>query len=338
MIKAILRVLLPRSLYGVLKRVKNNIKDGIGRLVFTSAYFLIKLFLRRDGAWPLLFREFEKKGIHVLPLRHDSTVPDTRELLQNRHLWYKEADLGALNFNMQEQARLHHCFLAFQDEFKFLPAFPELVFSGFTSDFDKIDALILHCFIRFFKPSVVIEIGSGIPTFFSGAALRLNRKEGKDSRLICIEPNQAQKLRSNIPFIHDVVEKKVPEVGKEFFQQLNEDDVLFIDSSHTVKIGSEANYLILEILPALKKGVLVHLHQIPFPYTFPYPDSLIFERHAFWQEAALLLAFLTNNNAFEILYCSSYLHCKEPALLKKVFPAYDSVTHFPSSIWLRKIL
>ena len=338
MIKAILRTLLPKSLYGALKRIKNNIKDGIDRLILEGAYFFIKLISRRNGAWPFLFREFEKKGIHILPLRQDSPVPDTRELLQNRHLWYKEADLSALNFNMQEQVRLHHSFLAFQNEFKFLPAFPELVFSGFTSDFDKIDALILHCFIRSFKPGVVIEIGPGIPTFFSGAALRLNRREGKDSRLICIEPNQAQKLRSNIPFIHDVVEKKVQEVGKEFFQQLNENDILFIDSSHAVKIGSEANYLIVEILPALKKGVLVHLHQIPFPYTFPYPDSLIFERLAFWQEAALLLAFLTNNNAFEILYCSSYLHGKEPALLKKVFPSYDAATHFPSSIWLRKIL
>ena len=191
MIKAILRTLLPKSLYGALKRIKNNIKDGIDRLILEGAYFFIKLISRRNGAWPFLFREFEKKGIHILPLRQDSPVPDTRELLQNRHLWYKEADLSALNFNMQEQVRLHHSFLAFQNEFKFLPAFPELVFSGFTSDFDKIDALILHCFIRSFKPGVVIEIGPGIPTFFSGAALRLNRREGKDSRLICIEPKQS---------------------------------------------------------------------------------------------------------------------------------------------------
>jgi Methyltransferase domain len=282
------------------------------------------------------FRMFERMGLHVIPVHYYSPVPDTRELLRNKPHWNKESDLSDLNFNQQEQLHLNEAFSKFRNECDLLPSFADLQSQGFGPGYGEMEALILHCFVRHFQPATIIEVGSGVSTFFSGNALSMNLKDGKDSRLTCIEPYPYAKLRS-ISYVHEIVEKKVQDVDISFFQQLGNNDILFLDSSHSVKIGSDVNYLILEVLPSLKKGVLIHIHDIPFPYLYPYPEFWIFDRLTFWQEAVLLKAFLSNNNAFEIIYCSSYLHFKNPALLKSTFPKYDNSKHFPSSIWLRKI-
>lgn len=284
-----------------------------------------------------IFKMFERMGLHVMRVHYYSPVPDTRELLKNKQHWNKEADLSELNFNQKEQSNLSEIFFKFRKECDLLPSFADLQFQGFGPGYGEIEALILHCFVRNYKPDTIIEVGSGVSTFFSGNALSMNLNEGKQSRLICIEPYPYQKLRS-LSFVHEIVEKKVQDVDISFFRQLGNNDILFLDSSHSVKIGSDVNYLILEVLPSLKKGVLIHIHDIPFPYLYPYPEFWIFERLTFWQEAVLLKAFLTNNNAFEIIYCSSYLHFKNPEQLNRAFPKYDSNKHFPSSVWLRKIL
>ena len=335
-IKIILKTMFPRAMWNMLRTIKSNINYAKEKIVVTIICLLVKRILQNRG-FAKLFKTFEKNGFHILPADYYSPIPNTHELLQNKQLWFREANLNNINFNKQEQLRLNGCFSEFQKEFELLPSFSDLMLQGYGSGYGEIEALILHCFIRYSKPRVVIEVGAGVSTFFSSTALSMNRKDGISSVHVCIEPDPYQKLRS-IPFVHSIVEKKVQEVDIKFFQQLNENDILFIDSSHTVKIGSDVNYLILEILPALKKGVIIHFHDIPFPYTFPYPDFWIFERLMFWQEPVLLKAFLTNNNVFEIIYCSSYLHFKNPGLLKSTFPKYDNIKHFPSSIWIRKIL
>jgi Methyltransferase domain len=121
-------------------------------------------------------------------------------------------------------------------------------------------------------------------------------------------------------------------VELDFFSKLESGDILFIDSSHTVKIGGDVNYLFLEVLPRLKPGVIVHVHDIWFP--FDYDRQWVLGEFRFWAEQYLLQAFLAFNSEFEVLICNSYLGFYFPEELKSCFP------HSPwsggGSFWMRR--
>lgn len=119
------------------------------------------------------------------------------------------------------------------------------------------------------------------------------------------------------------------------FQKLKENDILFIDSSHVLKTGSDVQYEYLEILPRLNKGVLVHFHDIFLPAE--YPQKWILEDHKFWNEQYLLQAFLAFNDSFEILWAGSYMHLNHPDKLEQFFKSYNKNKRWPGSFWVRKI-
>ncbi len=131
------------------------------------------------------------------------------------------------------------------------------------------------------------------------------------------------------------------------FEELTSGDLLFIDSSHTVRPGGDVNYLILEVLPRLSKGVFVHFHDIFLPYDYP---RNVLNSYFQWMETSLLRAFLINNHKVRILFCLSHLHYDRQDSLKDVFPDYNPAPdengleiddktdpdkqHFPASIYL----
>src|SRR5207247_5820903 len=98
---------------------------------------------------------------------------------------------------------------------------------------------------------------------------------------------------------------------------LQSGDVLFIDSSHTVKIGGDVNYLFLEVLPRLKPGVIVHVHDIFLP--FEYPREWVRDDFRFWAEQYLLQAFLTFNSEFQVLMANNYLNHSYAKVLRRAF-------------------
>ena len=120
----------------------------------------------------------------------------------------------------------------------------------------------------------------------------------------------------------------------DFFSQLESGDILFIDSSHTVKIGSDVNYLFLEVLPRLRPGVIVHVHDIFLP--FEYRRDWVLEEFRFWTEQYLLQSFLTFNSEFEVLMANYYLYHYHQDQLKAVFPNLSS--WIGGSFWLRRKL
>ena len=120
----------------------------------------------------------------------------------------------------------------------------------------------------------------------------------------------------------------------DFFLQLQHNDILFIDSTHVIKIGGEVNYLFLEVLPRLNKGVIVHVHDIFLP--FEYPKEWVIQRHRFWTEQHLLHAFLICNNCFEVLWAGNYLCTKYPEKLRTLFPSYNLESISPGSFYIRK--
>ena len=152
-------------------------------------------------------------------------------------------------------------FPKFQDEYEKLPTKPigrPTRFHLNNGLFDGTDALVAYCMVRNFQPRSIIEIGGGFSSLILGEAAAKNN----NSPLICVEPFPQEFLKEGFPGLHSLIEKRVQDVELEFFSQLGSGDILFIDSSHTVKIGGDVNYLFLEVLPRLKPGVIVHVHDI----------------------------------------------------------------------------
>ena len=157
----------------------------------------------------------------------------------------------------------------------------------------------------------------------------------------CIEPYPHDKLY-DIPGIV-VHREEVQGIGRALFLGLAEDDVLFIDSTHVLKIDGDVPHLYLNVLPALDHGVLVHVHDIPFPFNVPYPAEkwvLGPEWPMYWNEAMVLQAFLCFNHAFSIVLSLPLLRYFDEGFLKGTVPNYQPTSEEPnafSSIWLRRV-
>ena len=179
---------------------------------------------------------------------------------------------------------------------------PEVVAAAGTFDFRNeyfagLDAAMYYALIRDLKPRRVIEIGSGYSTRIADLALGRNRAGGDAGELICIEPFPQPRLL-DAKLTMTLIEQPVEQVPLDFFDGLEANDILFIDSSHAVKFGGDVCREFLEILPRLQPGVWVHVHDIFMPQDYP-ASWLIGQRVAF-TEQYLLEAFLAFNPAFAV--------------------------------------
>lgn len=193
------------------------------------------------------------------------------------------------------------------------------------------DSIMLYSFMRHFKPKNIIEIGSG---FSSAVMLDTRDLFCNDVDLTFIEPYPKSLLsifRKTDKINSKVFETKVQNIKVEQFSSLGANDILFIDSSHVSKTGSDVNYELFKILPSLNSGVIIHFHDIFYP--FEYPRNWVYEGRN-WNENYLLHAFLKYNIQFEILLFSDYIH-KHHALAFEKMPLTFNNTG--GSLWLRKI-
>lgn len=289
---------------------------------------------------PLVNRLFEVWYDLPFPPKHYySPLPDLRSLKQNLPRWYKEDTSPGIEWNLQQQLELLENLKPYAPEATSLPAFSQVTQDGYGPGYGEIEALFLYLMLRHFKPARVVEIGSGVSTFYTLAALQTNqRQDNVKAELTCVEPYPNDKLRAlaaqrNV----GLRECQVQDAGFEIFQELAANDVLFIDSSHVSKKDSDVDFLFLEVLPRLRKNVLIHVHDISFPMPALPPEHFLFDTYLFWNETSLVRAFLTFNTAFGIIMCQSYLHHYKPEALKALAPHYNPQVHFPSSLWLRRL-
>jgi hypothetical protein len=124
------------------------------------------------------------------------------------------------------------------------------------------------------------------------------------------------------------------DVDLSVFRALSPGDVLFIDSSHVHKLGSDVQYAFSKILPILREGVYVHLHDIFLPSE--YPEEWVRGRRLFWNEQHILENFLAFNTAFEVVFSGSYMHLHHPQTLSAAFPSYRSEVNWPGSFWMKR--
>lgn len=194
------------------------------------------------------------------------------------------------------------------------------------------DAIGLCSMLQVLKPKRIIEVGSG---WTSAVMMDTNEKLLQGSMEISfIEPYPG--TLKKITRANDRIELReegLENVELEYFSKLEAGDILFIDSTHVSKMGSDVNYLFFEILPRLKKGVYIHLHDIFYP--FEYPMEWIYDGMV-WNELYLLRAFLQNNKEYEIVFFQNMLEKKYPARFEENWPV-DKPIH-GGSFWMKKLL
>jgi len=213
----------------------------------------------------------------------------------------------------------------------------ELKYSLMNGAFEWMDARLLHYFLQKNHPKKLIEIGSGNSTLM---AHNTNMMFNLNIEIICIEPYPSDYLK----VLHDkghiqLIQSKLEDIDLTMFTLLEENDILFIDSSHVLKLNSDVLFYFTKIFPLVKKGVLVHIHDIFFPNDYPLEWL---KEGRFWNEQYFLYVFLQYNTKYKIEFCNSYALFKYHNQLKELQKdCYEmryqfSMTVFGGgSIWIR---
>ncbi|WP_369132371.1 class I SAM-dependent methyltransferase [Modestobacter sp. I12A-02662] len=306
---------------------------------------------REAASWPAVLRVLSSRNKLFLrfapPGHYYSPIPDLAEVRRNAERVFDPpcADDGdpLPGVDLAERAQLQRLeeFARFHDE---LP-FPDRPTPGFRYHLDNDwfsygDCVALYSILRSQRPRRIVEVGSG---FSSAAMLDLDdRFFGGDLELTFIEPHPERLeglLRDTDAKRCTIVRAALQDVGLDVFTELEDGDVLFVDSSHVAKVDSDVLHLFFRVLPALAPGVLVHFHDIPWP--FEYPRTWL-EQGKAWNEAYLLRAFLMYNPAFEIHWYAAFLADRHLAALTRALPTAVRPPSAPtmlshSSIWLRKV-
>jgi hypothetical protein len=285
-----------------------------------------------------IFEFWQSLGVDVTKKHFSSPIPDLKELARREDLWTQERTAVGLDVNLDGQLHfLDEIFPRYKNELTFalnrtgVPHEYYLNNSGFGLE----DAGVLHCMIRHFKPRTILEIGSGNSTLVSARAALMNDKEGFPCSLTAVDPYPRKYLRDGVPGFDQLIIEKLEQADTGLFEQLGENDILFIDSSHVLRAGNDVKILYLDILPTLKKGVVIHSHDVFLPYD--YPRQWVIELMNFWTENYVLQAFLCLNEEFEVLFGNHCMMLNYPEKMQAFFPRPQNYRdHIPTSFWFRR--
>jgi predicted O-methyltransferase YrrM len=286
-----------------------------------------------DATFPV----WERLGLHVRPIHFYEPVPNVRKL--GPETWTRMTEMVGVELRPERQLELlHDLARRYRSEYD---AFPRGAtgrqhdYHVDNNSFESVDGEMLHCMIRSLRPRRMIEIGSGFSTLLAAKALLKNEEEGAPTcDYVACDPYADERIRGGVPGLSRLIASPVQGVPTEAFERLEKNDILFIDSSHVLRIGSDVQYEFLEVLPRLRPGVYVHIHDIFLPAE--YPEAWVRREHRFWTEQYLLQAFLTFNRAFEVIWAGSYMHLHHPDELRAAFASYGPGRH-PGSFWIRRL-
>lgn len=214
-----------------------------------------------------------------------------------------------------------------------------LGFRVWNGQYQAGDAELLYAMIRHLRPRRMLELGSGYSTLVSAAACSLNARDGDATELVAVDPEP----RTMVPAMEGLARiemRDCRELPLERFLELGASDILFVDTSHIVKLGSEVNWLVLEVLPRLAPGVHVHFHDVFLPYDYP---RYLFEQEAYFNEQYLLQAFLAGNADWEVTLAVCALYRAQRKRLAALVPSlagespdtrFSGIT--PAAFWIRR--
>jgi hypothetical protein len=269
-------------------------------------------------------------GFEVVRRSFYSPLPDRRQLPDS--LWSGPAELPGVELNVDGGLAL------LREMAPYLAEFTTAVqqASGFRLDngtYETGDAETLFAMLRQFKPARVLELGSGTSSHIISAALRTNQADGNRSTYRVFDPYPWQATELGPASGVEVVALGATEVPPSEYAALEPGDVLFVDTTHTVKTGGDVNHLLLEVVPRLPAGVIVHFHDIFLPYE--YPREWVVEMRLAWAEQYLLQAFLAFNRQFEVLLPVHALARTARDELDRLIPGFHRGAA-PGAFWIRR--
>jgi hypothetical protein len=259
----------------------------------------------------------DRWGYHIRPIHYYEPLPDFRSITTEQIT--RRRSNPAIDFRSADQLALIAELSDYRNELEQLEFdFDNVFFNGF-------DAAVYYALIRHLRPQRIIEIGGGYSTQLAAKTLARNGK----GRLTCIEPYpEARLLDANLDV--ELIQQPVEQIGVDFFSSLDAGDILFIDSSHAVKFGSDVCYEFLEVLPRLKPGVWIHVHDIFFPHD--YPAEWLLERRMALNEQYLLEAFLAFNQSFATQLANYWICLDHPEVASRLWSNKSA-----SSFWMKRV-
>jgi uncharacterized UPF0146 family protein len=288
---------------------------------------IILLIYRKIGSHKLIISKKILKLIGIFPIIDHYYEPQFNfdslkiDLKKNRNL-------NGIKFNLKDQLK-NIKKLNFTEELINLnlkEKSPNYHFNIKNKFFENGDAEVYYQVIRHFRPSQIIEVGSGHSTLI---ALEAIKKNNTKNIITCIEPFENRWLED---LGVKIIRKKIEDINLKKFLNLDKNDILFIDSSHMIRPQGDVLKIFLEILPKLKKGVIVHVHDIFTPKN--YPKRWLIKENKFWNEQYLVEALISNSNKYEIFLSLNFLKNKFYDKLKIICP-YLTKADEPSSFYLK---
>lgn len=283
------------------------------------------------------FAELEqyRQGQFVPPGHFYSPIPSLSDIKQREATIFRPwpRTLPAINLNEDGQIELFEIFKKYYREqpFQAQPT-PALRYYFENPFYSYSDAITLYSMIRYARPKRIIEIGSG----FSSAAILDTNDRFFDNRIACtfIDPDPRQLhslLKPNDAGHINIIPQKLQSIDQKIFFDLRADDILFVDSTHVAKVGSDVNTILFEILPQLHPRVYIHFHDIFYP--FEYPKEFVYQGIA-WNEDYLLRAFLQYNSTFRIVYFNTFLEHFHREKFQQHMPL--CLQNPGGSLWIKK--
>jgi hypothetical protein len=263
-----------------------------------------------------------------------SPIVNPRELKKRvAHLWRNDDEMGGVDLRQSEQLALLELLKHHTGSIDYPIQRPKSDLDYFYSNdqFPGLDAQFLHSLLCCLKPRVMIEVGCGFSSLVTAHVNRHMLNGAID--FTCIEPYPRKFLIDGVPGITRLIQKKLEDVELSFFDRLDEGDILFIDSSHVSKTGSDVNYLFFEILPRLRKGVMVHFHDIFLPDE--YPQKWVIDQGRNWNEQYLLRAFLQYNSNWEVIWSAHFMGTRYPSAVQETFPSFPQMGG-GGSFWIKR--
>jgi predicted O-methyltransferase YrrM len=293
-----------------------------------------------------IFVAGQRAGVDILPRHFYSSIPDVRALRTSRGWRQPYSLVGLSGFDPGQQiATLDRWFAPdVRRRIGERDLRAEASQENGAVGYGPSESTVLHAFVATERPRRVVQIGAGVST---SVILTAAREAGHEIEVTCVDPYPTDylvRLASQGQIVLD--RRPAQEVPVDELAALESGDLLFVDSTHTVKPGSEVNRIILELLPRLRPGVWVHFHDIWLPYD--YPRDMLTDSIFFWNESPMLHAYLADNARMTTRVCCSWLHYEARDELTRVVPGYraqrgedgladqqDPAGHFPSSIYLQ---
>jgi hypothetical protein len=281
-------------------------------------------------AYALARRVAESVGLQIVVKTYYSPIPDLATLPNG--IWDEADPLRGIDFDLDAQiARMEGRLAALFAEFT-RAAPGDRTYEDLNASLPVPDARLLYALVRDLRPKAIVELGSGQTSRVIAQACRANMAEGAKTSYRAFDPFPIG-LDGALPGLSALERIPAQDVPESVFAELAAGDILFVDTTHTVKIGSDVNRIVLRILPMLAPGVIVHFHDICIPYEYP---RYLFEDYAlYWAEQYLLQAFLSMNTDYEILFAAAAL-CRDRPMEVERLGLAGAGGESGSSFWIRR--